>query len=161
MLEKSSATAWRERETLHKLHLVIDCHAHWAHFFPTAMSTQSQKCKHTEDMLVKQTKMQLVWQQLSDLQEELSSMEATHIEMKEIMKHVKALEKILGSVKKCVSWIYTVFSVSYITYLPENSLFFWYNNQISQIQDWSQSLSGSAMLYWRLALQLQVSTQNT
>lgn len=56
-----------------------------------------------QDTPVDLTKMQLARQRLSALQEELSGIEETETEMEEIMKHVDALQGILGSTKKLVS----------------------------------------------------------
>ena len=55
------------------------------------------------DTPVDLTKMQLARQRLSVLQEELRDIEETEAEMAEIMKHVDALQGILGSTKKRVS----------------------------------------------------------
>jgi hypothetical protein len=65
---------------------------------------KSRKRKRSiHDTAVDQTKMQLAIQQLSALQEEFSGIEETEAEMAEIMKHVDALQGILGSTKKLVS----------------------------------------------------------
>lgn len=70
------------------------------------MSTQkSHKRKRSiQDTPVDPTKMQLARRRLSALQEEsVSGIEETKTEMEEIMKHVDALQGILGSAKKLVS----------------------------------------------------------
>lgn len=66
------------------------------------MSTQKghKRKRSIQDTPVDLTKMQLARQQLSALQEELSGIEETETEMEEIMKHVDALQGILGSTKK-------------------------------------------------------------
>jgi len=64
---------------------------------------KSHKRKRSHDTPVDLTKMQLARQQLSALQEELRGVEETEAEMAEIMKHVDALQGILGSTKKLVS----------------------------------------------------------
>ncbi|KAH9956607.1 hypothetical protein BC827DRAFT_1270800 [Russula dissimulans] len=62
---------------------------------------KSQKRKRSvHDTPVDLTKMQLARQRLSALQEELSGIEETEGEMGEIMRHVDALQDILGSTKK-------------------------------------------------------------
>jgi len=70
------------------------------------MSTQKgHKGKRSiQDTPVDLTKMQLAQQRLFALQEELSAgIEETETEMKEMMKHVDALQGTLGSTKKLVS----------------------------------------------------------
>lgn len=71
----------------------------------TIMSTQKghKRKRSIQDTPVDLTKMQLARQRLSALQEELSGIEETETEMEEIMKHVDALQGILGSAKKLVS----------------------------------------------------------
>ncbi|KAF8691862.1 hypothetical protein AX14_002732 [Amanita brunnescens Koide BX004] len=66
------------------------------------MSTQkgNKHKRSIQDAPVDLTKMQLARQRLSALQEELSGIEETETEMEEIMKHVDALQGILGSTKK-------------------------------------------------------------
>jgi predicted component of type VI protein secretion system len=69
------------------------------------MSTQKghKRKRSIQDTPVDLTKMQLARQRLSALQEELSGIEETETEMEEIMKHLDALQGILGSTKKLVS----------------------------------------------------------
>jgi predicted component of type VI protein secretion system len=50
------------------------------------------------------TKMRLARQGLTALQEELAGIEETEHEMEEVMKHVEALEYILGNAKNQVSF---------------------------------------------------------
>ncbi|KAF8630468.1 hypothetical protein AX17_005409 [Amanita inopinata Kibby_2008] len=66
------------------------------------MSTQKghKRKRSIQDTPVDLTKMQLARYRLSALQEELSGIEETEAEMEEIMKHVDALQGILGNTKK-------------------------------------------------------------
>lgn len=66
------------------------------------------------------------------LQEELSGIEETEAEMEEIMKHVDALQGILGSTKKLVSWnMRRSFCVSFLNFHRKFRLLR-YNDLISQ-----------------------------
>lgn len=98
---------------------------HWRIFLAAIMATQkgNKRKRSIQDTPVDLTKMQLARQRLSALQEELSGIEETETEMEEIMKHVDALQGILGSTKKFVSWIGKGFRVSCFTYLLENFVF--------------------------------------
>jgi len=65
------------------------------------MSEKTHKRKRSiQDAPVDLTKMQLARQRLSALQEELAGIQETEHEMEEVMKHVEALQDILGTAKK-------------------------------------------------------------
>ena len=68
------------------------------------MSTLGHKRKRSlQDSPVDLTTMQVARKRLIALQEELSGIQETELEMEEIMKHVDALAVILGTGKKLVS----------------------------------------------------------
>ena len=70
------------------------------------MSTLGHKRKRSlQDSPVDLTTMQVARKRLIALQEELSGIQETELEMEEIMKHVDALALILGTGKKLVSSI--------------------------------------------------------
>ncbi|KAF8329241.1 hypothetical protein F5887DRAFT_923809 [Amanita rubescens] len=68
--------------------------------------SHKRKRSRIHDTPVDLTKMQLARQRLSALQEELRDIEETEAEMAEIMKHVDALQGILGSTKKLITRIH-------------------------------------------------------
>jgi len=77
------------------------------------MSTLGHKRKRSlQDSPVDLTTMQVARKRLLALQEELSGIQETELEMEEIMKHVDALAVILGTGKKLVSSIVIGFHIS-------------------------------------------------
>ena len=78
-----------------------------AHPLQTIMSTQStQKRKRSiQDAPTDLMKMQLARRSLSALKEDLSGIEESKTKKEEIMKHVDALQGILGGTEKLVNRI--------------------------------------------------------
>ena len=87
------------------------------------MSTLGHKRKRSlQDSPVDLTTMQVARKRLLALQEELSGIQETELEMEEIMKHVDALAVILGTGKKLVSSIVIGFHTSCLWKLSFSSV---------------------------------------